>query len=1555
MKKKITICVIFFSLNFSFSQRLFIRSWSVNQNTNFEGGWLSDNINEVAFQLWVGNNPNSPVAGLGYNPAGIPYYNFCKNNPNLSAGNVCFCANSKPCGTFAVSALTECHKFDVNYNYFSYHQKIGKFQLPNLRLITDIDWDYIPDGKMKFILHAWENDDIGDDCVDDGDDDGGNQQSNDGQLPINYDMEFYKYKPSDYLHKSPSTSSNGGVSAWDLLLETTWEPPQFTDITKSVQGYVCSGNLVTFNAIGANFLDDYKNILNQPNRGFELGTCWEIYGDGNPNPPTKIITNGATSLSYQAKKFDGSSFSELTTLTVRAIPIVHGETCYPRDESVNIANSFPYKIRTLLLQVAPPAPTSIAVTPTDLTCNGNSSGYFTFGAITSDYILSTDDVYVNYRNLSIANAGGTIIKKKNETKSSTANNNPTLPAGTYEIQTFIASSLSGCAFITTKTLNQPNILQISSNSTTDISRVNGLDPNNTYSGVFNISCTGLNNAWLRLNGSGGTMPYRYMLSTTTSAMFTSPGISLSNHQFSNLKPSTYRAWMTDPNNCPSNTITGITITEPPKLEFVNSALGVSVYPVSSGLPYNVRCKGFNDGWLYNQGKGGVFPYQFNLVNSLTGSLLQTATVTTVGHTFFTLSGINYAVRLQDANGCNATITKQLIEPTALRIPLIAPQGAICSGATDGKLITQAAGSVVERWYNYSISGAIYPNGAYGGIYTDQNLMLTTTSLNTFTGLSAGSYVLTVTDINGCLTTSGFVITEPGNIVIPAYPRTYELTCKGDQNGILTAFPTGGTPPFQYLWYASNQSDLGSIAPSLFLGTTSGISGLKANEYSLFVKDARGCSNKITNGMPDATTRGTKALFEVKEPEFPLDFTSFTQHTDCYNTNNGRVTLTAKGGYGGYNYLHGNSYNSTTNFENLSVGVYQFFYKDYKGCTSVTSPITITQPNLIQVFSNTKDITCNQASNGFIFVTVTGGVAPYSIATDGNNFRNFRSVSIAGIGVVSTISGLLPTSYSLIVKDANNCLSTVTNLTLTEPPLLESGLITTAAVCGSATGTALVTFTGGTLPVAIRWLASGTNTITGADVVSVSGLYANIYRAVLTDAQGCVLTTAGVIDNNRGPSFAVSALAQPSCSYRSDGRVQALINETVSSSAIQSVIWTDKSGAILSNTITATNLSAGIYTALVRDVESCLKSLQINLVAPQPMAISFANTNPSCYNYADGKLNVTITGGTGTTSYQAFQFPLITSTGMVFIQSGTGRNFSVLNRASNDVASGDVLRYQVTINDQNLCTVAGITSLQNPMLMTIPFDKDSAVICTGQSYDLDAGNVGSIYEWKRNNTYIANTQKIEAVEDGLYAVKATSPKRCEASKTFYLRSTERALVASFLVSQEVYVGDTLIIAEISKPEPDSVSWSDVPKGLVLTRLEKQAPQHVAVIVQDTGRFSFELTAKMGKCKDILVKTIVSKPAKEKPKPLRLGYVGIKSYEAFPNPTTGNITIEVKLTDVQSISVEIFSILGSSPLYSTTYTDKITYKEELDLSNYASGLYYVIFKSPTSTKVLKVVKN
>lgn len=160
----------------------------------------------------------------------------------------------------------------------------------------------------------------------------------------------------------------------------------------------------------------------------------------------------------------------------------------------------------------------------------------------------------------------------------------------------------------------------------------------------------------------------------------------------------------------------------------------------------------------------------------------------------------------DSNGCSATAAAIISQPNVLITSAIASANVSCNGESNGTVSATPSGGTSP--YTYAWSG--------GG------------TNSTKTGLTPGTYTVTVTDKNGCTGTATAAITQPAALSIAQGSLPAAI---GNCNGSAWVTASGGTPAYTYKWNPSG-------------ATTDTITGQCAGSYCCKVTDKNGCVDSI---------------------------------------------------------------------------------------------------------------------------------------------------------------------------------------------------------------------------------------------------------------------------------------------------------------------------------------------------------------------------------------------------------------------------------------------------------------------------------------------------------------------------------------------------------------------------------------------------------------------------------------------------------------------------------------------------------------------------------------
>lgn len=796
-------------------------------------------------------------------------------------------------------------------------------------------------------------------------------------------------------------------------------------------------------------------------------------------------------------------------------------------------------------------------------------------------------------------------------------------------------------------------------------------------GGTGVSCAGGTDGGADLTVSGGTAPYNYLWSTSDTT-----------EDLSNVPAGTYFVTITDANGC--TTADSVTITDP-------SILTASVTSTTFTGGNNVSCSGASDGSITLTVGGGSPSYTYLWSNADTAQ---------------NLSGVPagiYIVTVTDVNNCTASDTITLTEPTLVsstQIPItyLGGNNVSCNGASDGSIDVTPSGGVAPYTYVWS----------------------TTDTTEDLSGLSAGSYTVTVTDINGCSGEATIVLDEPaildGILTSPTFSGGYNVSC-GGSDGAINLLVTGGNTTYTYSW--SNGE------------TTQNIDSLPAGIYTVTITDANGCtfSDNITLTQPGAYSSA------ISSPTYNGGY-----NITCNGANNGAIDLTMSGGTPPYNYVWSTT-DTVEDLSGLAPGLYTVTVTDNNNCT-ITTSITLTEPLVLQSFITSPtnpggyNISCFGGANGSVTVSGIDGTPGYTyLWSNGSTTATLTNLSIG--------------PHYVTITDANNCI-VIDSITLTEPPILAVTSITSPqypggwniSCNGSDDGAVDITVAGGAPGYSYLW----SNGDTTPNITNVS---VTVYIVTVTDVNGCTatnsitLTEPQLLSSNIVPSVTPGG-TNISCNGGSDGSVNLIVN---GGTAGYTFDWSN--GSTIED---PTGLSAGTYYVTITDTNGCVTADTITLTEPAGMNSSTITSNyngsgVSCNNSCDGNIDLTVNGGAAPYTY-------------LWSDNTSGQD--LLNLCSGT--------YTVTITDANGCTTTdGATITQpapNTVILTVSDYNGFGVSCNNScdgfvNLALSGGTAPYSIIWNTNDT----TASISSLCAGNYNYTVTDANNCSVSNSVTITQSQ----------------------------------------------------------------------------------------------------------------------------------------------------------------------------------------
>jgi gliding motility-associated-like protein len=766
----------------------------------------------------------------------------------------------------------------------------------------------------------------------------------------------------------------------------------------------------------------------------------------------------------------------------------------------------------------------------------------------------------------------------------------------------------------------------------------------------NTTCPGINDGTITLVPTSGAAPYQYSLN----------GLPFQgSNVYTGLAPGTYFVTVKDANNC---LLANIQVLVAP---------GTALTATAVATP--AACSGVNNGTITVTPTNGTGPYTY----SLNGAAFQG------GNTFSNLAPGNYTVVVKTAAGCTSAAIPVTVSAGATLQATAAPTATSCNGAANGSITVTATNGTGP--YQYAINGGAFQTG------------------NTFTGLAAGNYTIVMSDANGCLT-AAIPVTIAAGPAITATAAPVATACSGINNGSITVTPTSGTGPYQY-----------SINGSAF-GSSNVFTSLAPGTYTIVVKDALGCT--------------TANILSTVATGSALVATTATTATSCNGAANGTITVTPTNGNSPYEYaIDGGAFGASNVFNNLSSGAHTIIVKDANGCISAAIPVSIAVGPALAATTATTATSCNGAANGTITVTPTNGNSPYQYAIDGGAF-----------GGSNVFNNLTSGAHTIIVKDANGCVSNAIPVTVAAGATLAATAVATATSCnGAANGTITVTPTNGNSPYqyAIDGGAFG-----GSNVFN--NLASGAHTLLVKDANGCVSNTINATVAV-GPDLAATLVPLgTSCIGANNGSIT--VNPTNGTSPYQYSL----NGGAFGGSNLFSNLAPGNYTIVVKDAAGCNSAaFPTTVTQGSGLTASVATTDVDCNGNNNGSITVTPTNGSN-----PFQYSL---DNVAFSSSNI----------FNGLAPGS---YTVYIKDGINCTGNQTFTITQPAVLNASATP-TAVNCNGQNngkIDISATGGTAPYEYSLNGGAYQTGSQFTVIA-GTYSITVKDAKNC--TRTLSVTVTE----------------------------------------------------------------------------------------------------------------------------------------------------------------------------------------
>lgn len=420
--------------------------------------------------------------------------------------------------------------------------------------------------------------------------------------------------------------------------------------------------------------------------------------------------------------------------------------------------------------------------------------------------------------------------------------------------------------------------------------------------------------------------------------------------------------------------------------------------------------GINESWRFVPAAGQSLFKKVELY-TLSGNFVTTGKTTAAGNNLFNVSfdnvcpsstGETYLVKSFYKDPAN--LSSEIIGIDTINISRGDPINvnitpATCVQTSTGQLsVTSPLGSM----YEYSIDGNNWQS-------------------STMFNLAPGSYTLRSRIVGSNCISSKLI-----NISTESFEASIKVIlkpCPPPLSALIQVFPVHGVPPYLY-----------SLDGGAFQ-TSDTFTGLLEGNYTVLVKDARGCSYSqvvtiINQGLASASVN----------------------NSICGKAPSGSVTVTPNFGFSPYSYsLNGGSFQSSNVFSSLTPGTYNITIQDSTLCNYIL-PVTVNTDIIMYANPAIVRPDCYGNSNGKITIHPFMGDPPYSYAIDSQAFKSD-----------STFKNLSAGNYVLHIKDSTGCILDTTVTVFQPNPVGGSAVIIPATNCLGNDGQITVKANGGNVP------------------------------------------------------------------------------------------------------------------------------------------------------------------------------------------------------------------------------------------------------------------------------------------------------------------------------------------------------------------------------------------------------------------------------------------------------------------------------------------------------------
>jgi hypothetical protein len=523
------------------------------------------------------------------------------------------------------------------------------------------------------------------------------------------------------------------------------------------------------------------------------------------------------------------------------------------------------------------------------------------------------------------------------------------------------------------------------------------------------------------------------------------------------------------------------------------------------------------------------------------------------------------------------------------------------------------------------------------------------------------------------------------------------------------------------------------------------------------------------------------------------------------------------------------------------------------------------------------------------VTVNGSQVGSSVNPTGNNTDPFTTISV-------DLSSYAGTTFNLSIEhsgkyDVANGSggrgddAYVDNVKLFVPMTATAAVDSNVTCFGMSNGGATITATNGLTPYTYLWSNAAATAL-------ITGVAGGVYDVTVSDAAGDSITA----------SVTITEPAQVVVSLGNDTSI--CMNELLTldaGSGFTSYLW-DNGVTTQTRIVNSTVPASNAYSVIVTTAGGCNGYDTVNVNVNAPIMPNLGNDTTICYD-----ASLTLDAGTGFNSYLWDDATTLQTRDVVGATAGSA-----------------VHTMYVTTTDANMCSGSDTIIVTVDGQITLDLGNDTTV-CSGTSFGLDAGAGYASYLWDDLSTMQTRTVATNAAGAVNYSVIVTTTAGCIGSSTVEVTGRAPVIVDLGPDTTIGYWGADTVFTLDAGSGFASYLWSKDGITTQTFEVNKNNMGLIGVLVTDANGCTGVDTVR--------VDFLLSVPSFD-----------VSTLKMYPNPASDLVNIEMSnFNNVDEVNVKFISITGEVVLRKQINVNGGSYQETFDVSNLATGTYFVQFEA------------